>query len=128
MQHAHFMHTPNMYAACNPHTHFKHALSMPYDGHTHTTSTMNVRCIHAPQCRGCEHAACILCGCVGVACMHAVSDMPICMVCNHPAYIHAEKGRVLCQSLICCKIVQPYRMQNYFNLHFTEGKNLVNST
>ncbi len=49
--HAH----PNMYAASNPHTHFNHALSMLYDGHTHTTSTMNVR-IHAPQCRGCEHA------------------------------------------------------------------------
>jgi hypothetical protein len=99
MQHAHFTHTPNMHSACKPHTHFKHALSMPYDGHTHTTSEINVR-IHAPQCRGCEHACMHLCGCVGVACMHAAFDMPICMVCKHPAYIHAGRGRVLCQCLL----------------------------
>ncbi len=40
MQHAHFTHTQT----CTLHA-----------SHTHTTSTMNV-CIHAPQCRGCEHA------------------------------------------------------------------------
>jgi hypothetical protein len=54
MQHAHFTHTQTCTLQAI-HTHTSITLSACCMMVTHTTSTMNVR-IHAPQCRGCEHA------------------------------------------------------------------------
>jgi hypothetical protein len=77
MQCAHFTHTPNMYTACNSHTHCKHDLSMLYDGRTHTTSIMNI-CVHAPQRRGYEHA-CTHFVCMRGCSMHACSVRYACL-------------------------------------------------
>jgi N-acetylglutamate synthase-like GNAT family acetyltransferase len=64
-----------------------------------------------PSFEGVSMHACILCGCVGVACMHAVCGMPVYTVCKHPAYIHAGRGRVFVAKLsnhIECKIILIY--------------------
>jgi hypothetical protein len=112
----HTLQTNNMHAACTLHahakhlccmqatqTHRKHALSMPYDGCTHTTNTMNI-CIHAPQGRWCEHA-----------CMHDVwmrgCSMHACSV------RHACSYGVQASSLYSCWegegiVLVPYLLQN----------------